>query len=384
MNKCPSKQHNFMLPEFVEKLKNIDEIYESKFGEVPRIEHELISEFLNSGDEAVEPISQVLGDASSSSSTLELALRMIDASKNKKFVPCLIQFLRKNDDDDLCEMASDILYNYGEPAAPSVITALEEDFGKGVYNDWMVNALNGSRAREFVEKTLNDFLGDPKKYEDWFNVGHFAWRLADDERKNNSLGLVERLLGLNLHREDKLELKRLQKFLTDKESYRRDALEEDLKRTELLSGLTLVGVLNSPIADIVPDGPRPVIDDTNREEYLPLLYQIERFIFDYYNANPSIKDSDVIKLLKNVRDGIWKGQEGKDEFEKSFIMGLKLAVFSLDDLRYTKGEVSACISHVLNSVKRHREEGYGRSYLEFINDVFKKRLTGDSELKPKF
>jgi hypothetical protein len=151
-----------------------------------------------------------------------------------------------------------------------------------------------------------------------------------------------------------------------------------------LGSLTLLGVINSRIEDLVPDGPRPVIDDSNRAEYSPLLYQIESLIYEYYKGHPEIKDGDVIELLKNVRDRIWSGYEGKGGFERSFILGLKLAVFGLNDLRYTKGEVSACISHVLNSVKRHREEGCKQSYLGFIEDFFKGRLSENAEPRPRF
>jgi hypothetical protein len=54
------------------------------------------------------------------------------------------------------------------------------------------------------------------------------------------------------------------------------------------------------------------------------------------------------------------------------------------DLAYTKGEVSACISHILNSVKRHRESGYERDYLEFIKDFFKggERVRHEPPLDP--
>jgi hypothetical protein len=199
-------------------------------------------------------------------------------------------------------------------------------------------------------------------------MGHFAWGLAEIEEKETSLSLVERLLQLkDLRRIDKLMLEHVRKFLEDEENCKKALEREEEEKEHSIVKLVLTGVLNSSFRELVPDGPRPVINDDSVREYLPLMYSIEHPIFSWYKEHPSLKDSDVIELLKNIRDGIWKDYEGKNEFEKSFIAGLKLSVFELN-LRYTKGEVSACISRVLNSVKRHRESEGERGYLEFIKN----------------
>ncbi|MEW6222623.1 MAG: hypothetical protein AB1476_04860 [Candidatus Hadarchaeota archaeon] len=356
-----------------EKLKNIEALSEEKpWGEIERVQHELISEFLNHVDAAMGPLSQILADPSSSYSVLELILRMIWMSRDERFIPPLIQFLVKNDEDDLCEEASSILFDFGDPATTPVIRALEEDFGKEAYNRWLVEALNGRGAREFIEKILNDFSANQDRYERWFDLAHFVWLLVSTGEKESSLRMVERLLGLkNLTRPSKLGLKDLHKFITDKDGYQREMRERDMKQHELWATFMLRGLLDSSPAELVPDGPRPIIDDSHRGEYLPLLFSIEQLIFTEYEENQSLRDGDVMELLKNVRDGIWKDYEGKNELERRFITGLKLEIFRLSGLRYTKGEVSACISHVLNSVKRHREQGHGRDYLEFLRDFFK-------------
>ena len=370
--------------EFIEKLKNLEALSGDKsWGEFERTQHELISEFLNHVDEAVEPLSQILVNPSSAYFALELALRMIEMSKDERFIPSLIQFLVKSDEDDLCEQTSNILFDYGNSAAPHIIKALEDDFGRKVYNRWLVEALNGSGARVFVEKILKDFLTNRDYYAGWFGLSHFIWLLENTEEKESSLRLLEQLLGLkNLPRVSKLELKRLHKFMTDEGGYQREMEEEDKKKHELTVALVLWGLLDSSLGELVPDGSRPIINDNSREEYLPLLFSIEQLIFAGYEENPSLKDNDVIELLKNVRDGIWKDYEGKNELERGFIAGLKLELFRLTHLEYTKGEVSACLSHVLNSVKRHRESGYGRSYLEFIKDFFKGGEMVRHELSP--
>jgi hypothetical protein len=361
------------MPLDFEKLKNLEALSEEKpLGEIERAQHELVSEFLNQVDEAVEPLSQILADPSSSYSTLELALRMIWMSKDERFIPPLIQFLARSDEDYLCEEASSILFDFGDTAAPHVIKALEEDFGKEVYNRWLAEALNGRGTREFVEKVFGDFLISRDRYEGWFDLGHFVWLLPNTGERESSLRIVEQLLGLkDLSRPGKLALRDLRKFMTDKEGYQREMDEKDGEKHVLTATLLLRGVLGSSPAELVPDGPRPIIDDSSRGEYLPILFSIEQLIFTEYEENPSLKDGDVMELLKNVRDGIWKDYEGKNELERGFITGLKLEVFRLSGLRYTKGEVSACISHVLNSVKRHREHGHERDYLEFLKDFFK-------------
>lgn len=245
----------------------------------------------------------------------------------------------------------------------------------------MVDTLNGVKAGEFVEKILNDFLTNQTRYEGWFDLGHFAWAsIYSGGNKEGLIWLIEKLLELkNLYRGDRLELKRAHRFLTDEEGYQKEVEREEGEWIELMGGLLLGGVLNSRLGELVPDGPRPVIDGGNLNEYLPLLYSIERLIFELYEENPSLKDGDVMGLLKNIRDRIWGDYEGKNELEKKFIVGMKMSILSLAELNYTKGEVSACISRALNSVKRHREPGCERSYLDFIKDVFEGGGRGETE-----
>lgn len=185
-----------MHPEFIDKLKNLEALYKRKsWREILRIKHDMISEFLNYTDEAVEPISRILVDPSSSVFTLDLALNMVELVDDERFVPCLIQFLEENKDEEeeLCERVSNILYGYEELAARHVVKKLEENFEKKIYNGWLVDALHGGKGAEFVEKILGDFLTNRSHYEDWFDLGHFAWRLTDvGEMGESPLWLVEK------------------------------------------------------------------------------------------------------------------------------------------------------------------------------------------------
>jgi len=364
-----------MQQDFLERLRKIGMVWESSPEKAIRAEQELKSEFLASEEGAVEQVAQVLADPSSSHQSLELALEMVTLSMSPKFIPYLIQLIELAKDEDLCEYAADILGDYGEAASRQIIEALNEDFKQRKYSPLLVEALGGGGTMEFVEGALKDFLSDPERYEDWFDLPHFAWKLADSEDKERSLSLVSELLkNKGLGREEKVRLRWLERRLIDEKKYEEEIAREEKEERDQLITLTIIGILHSPISAFAPDGPMPVIDDNTREEYSPILYEIEEYIFEYYRDNPSLKDGEVMKHLKNLRDGLWKVDEWRDDFEGGLVIRLKMALFSMRRLRFTKGEVSACISHVLNSLKRHREEGYERAYLDFIKDFFEGRL----------
>lgn len=370
-------KNNLMHQEFADKIKNLMSLCRDKpWPEISHIRHELVSEFLNHKDELVEPLSQLLLDPSTDYEALNLAIDMVEMAGEERFVPSLIQLLEEGRDldDGTRERVSNILWGYGANASAHIVNKLRENFEKKIYNYWLVDALNGGEASEFLRKTIEDFLGNRARYEDWFDVGHFAWKLSElDRQQEIALPLVERLLAeKNLHREDRLELMRLLSFIKDEGKFLEEEDEEEGRKAELLYKLVLTGLLHVRMDELVPDGLRPIIDDSNVKEYLPLLYWIERLIFEYSEKYPSLKDRDVIELLKNVRDGIWKGYEGGNDFERFFITGLKLNLFDLVRLRYTRGEISACLSHVLNSVKRRRKLDGDRGYLDFIRDYFQR------------
>jgi hypothetical protein len=364
-----------MQQDFLERLRKIGMVWESSPEKAIRAEQELKSEFLASEEGAVEQVAQVLADPSSSPQSLELALEMVTLSMSPKFIPYLIQLIELAKDEDLCEYAADILGDYGEAASRQIIEALNEDFKQRKYSPLLVEALGGGGTMEFVEGTLKDFLSDPERYEDWFDLPHFAWKLADSKDKERSLRLVSELLkNKGLGREEKVWLRWLERRLIDEKKYEEEIAREEKEERDQLITLTIIGILHSPISAFAPDGPMPVIDDNTRKEYSPILYEIEEYIFEYYRDHPSLKDGEVMKHLKNLRDGLWKVDEWRDDFEGGLVIRLKMALFSMRRLRFTKGEVSACISHVLNSLKRHREEGYERAYLDFLKDFFEGRL----------
>lgn len=111
-----------------------------------------------------------------------------------------------------------------------------------------------------------------------------------------------------------------------------------------------------------------IINDFNIKEYEIILSEIDSLIYDYYQKNKSIKDTDIIENLKIVRDNF------DDKFEKlslSHILVSAIKSFLLvSERKYSVEEIKLCISKVLNSVKYHRKESGSRGYLNFISEFF--------------
>jgi len=360
--------------ELIDKLENIEQLLkkEKSGNELIRIQNNLLSDFLKYGDEIVEPLSKELENKSPI--IRNTAIHIIAASNNEKFIPYLINFLRKNKDgeDEFCDDVSRVLLGYGEKAVDQIIMSVKRDFENKIYNYWLVDALSieSDRVYKFIKEILIDFSSNYQKYENWFKIDDFIWKLVVQQRKD-SVQLAENLLKLNLTRDEKMEIRDACKAINNYEDYEKEKNRRKLKKEEQVFKFMLHGLLSSKLNEIVQDGQRPIINDNNRKEFMNILFSIESGIMKYYKKNPSIKDADVIKTLKNLRDKIWSDYDGDNEFEKIILYNLKSEVFNDLELGYTKGEISACISYILNSVKKHKEYG-DESYLEFIKKQFEK------------
>ncbi len=118
------------------------------------------------------------------------------------------------------------------------------------------------------------------------------------------------------------------------------------------------------------------INDTNREEFYPIIMAIEETIWNHYSKEISLKDSEIIKLLKNIRDNIFSENARFDRMEKEIIRKLKLVLFLNN---YNRRDVSLSISSVLNSAKLHRSIGGSMGYLNFISRFFNQMKNDKSE-----
>jgi hypothetical protein len=106
------------------------------------------------------------------------------------------------------------------------------------------------------------------------------------------------------------------------------------------------------------------------DEYLDLLRAIDDAIVNCYKINPSMKDRDVIKALKNFRKDIFREYkpsvhpiEWQIQENLRFLFGMKNE-FGIE--KSTKQEVLMCTKYVLASVKRHHKVDGVRGYLDFI------------------
>ncbi|MBI5072592.1 hypothetical protein HZA99_02120 [Candidatus Woesearchaeota archaeon] len=100
-----------------------------------------------------------------------------------------------------------------------------------------------------------------------------------------------------------------------------------------------------------------------------------------YSEDSSLKDSEVIESLKNVRDKIFSENAAFNRLEEDIITKLKVVLFMNN---YDRRDLSLSISSVLKSAKLHRSvggnKGYGsRGYLDFISKFFNQMKKEEGE-----
>ena len=109
------------------------------------------------------------------------------------------------------------------------------------------------------------------------------------------------------------------------------------------------------------------INDTNREAFYPIIMAIEEEIWSHYLENDSFKDSEVIELLKNLRDNILSENVSFNVLEEEIIRKIKVVLFLN---YYNQRDLSLSISSVIKSAKLHKSIGGNRGYLTFISHFF--------------
>lgn len=97
------------------------------------------------------------------------------------------------------------------------------------------------------------------------------------------------------------------------------------------------------------------------DEYFDVLYPIEKIIANYYRKNPTLKDRDVIKVLKSLTTNMeiraWHSLRNE--------LWLTVDMIGKKNGR-TDREIRMCYKYVLASVKRHHAKGGQHGYLDFI------------------
>lgn len=109
------------------------------------------------------------------------------------------------------------------------------------------------------------------------------------------------------------------------------------------------------------------INDTNTEAFMPLLMTIEETIWRHYSEDDSLKDTEIIESLKNIRNNIFSTNTEFNEMENEIITKIKVILMVNN---YDKRDLSLSISKVLKSAKMHKSMGGSRGYLNFISDFF--------------
>jgi len=109
------------------------------------------------------------------------------------------------------------------------------------------------------------------------------------------------------------------------------------------------------------------ITDTNREAFYPIIMAIEESIWTKYSEDSSLKDSEIIESLKNLRDNIFLEKALFNPLEEEIITKLKFVLFFNN---YDKRDLSLSISSVLKSAKLHKSMSGSRGYLDFISSFF--------------
>ena len=119
------------------------------------------------------------------------------------------------------------------------------------------------------------------------------------------------------------------------------------------------------------------INETNREVFYPIIMAIEESIWIKYSKDSSLKDSEIIESLKNLRDNIFSENALFNQLEEEIITKLKLVLFLN---HYDRRDLSLSISSVLKSAKLHKSMGGSRGYLDFISSFFN-QMVGKNEVK---
>ncbi|MFH0876491.1 MAG: hypothetical protein V1859_11225 [archaeon] len=105
------------------------------------------------------------------------------------------------------------------------------------------------------------------------------------------------------------------------------------------------------------------INDETMEDYYFMFLAIEEPIYLHHKNNPNLKDIDVIRSLKNVRDNLLNSGFEFSSMENDIIDSIKN---ELIENIYNKRDVLLSISKILNFARYHKDEGEG--YLLFLDN----------------
>ena len=362
--------------------------YNMTYAKVKKFIEDDVQSLISLGSEATEELCSLLQDPLTWSCLF--SLETLKEMNDPRAISPLIEFIKNNEDNlDCVDTAMFALIHIGSEAIEPIMQAITADFKKHNYNPFLVGSLTkivDPKVYSFMEEITEDFASHPQKYADWFQIDDFTFDFVEQENKV-ILPLLNKILQTSdLGIWQKIELQDTIRALDDPEWFEdhKKQIEENLRLSDLADIVADIGVdsnideriphdnisstENTAIYALVNDKKDPIkIEEDNRDQYIRLLYSIERSIVNEHESDSSLKDRDVIFILKHVRDNLFKKEYSpKTNLEKAIVSNLKLALTGND---YSKFEVKASVKYVYNSVKRHKKVDGKQGYVKFISSM---------------
>lgn len=242
MSESGAKEAIREIDSLIEKLKQFDNSagYRMKYGEVKKKLEPVIRELIQCGEHALDRLHALLLHEETWSCLF--ALEILKEIRSEKSVPFLVEFIRKNEEEDdyweNCEEAMRALTAIGEPAVEHLLREVKVDFEKRRFLFYLVGALTeikDERVYAFMVETIEDYLAHSEKYRGWFNLELFVGDFGVQGKKE-ALPLLKKLLSLDLSKHERIEVDDTIKYLEDPEGYERET-EEQLAKIKPITSL---------------------------------------------------------------------------------------------------------------------------------------------------
>lgn len=196
----------------------------------------IVAQLAQKGEAALDQLHELLQYEESWSCLF--ALETLKGIKSEKSIPCLIEFIKRNENGNYfesCDEAIWALQAIGEPAIGPLMAELKKGFTNEDFSGYLVEALTeikDERIYSFLTEITEDYLKNPEKYKDWFEIDMFTCGFADQGKKE-ALPLLRQVLEA-VSNEERLEIENTMERLDDPEGYDKRISE----MAELYSGKT--------------------------------------------------------------------------------------------------------------------------------------------------
>ncbi|MBI2137227.1 hypothetical protein HYU12_01770 [Candidatus Woesearchaeota archaeon] len=226
------------ISELIAKLQQLDNPkgYRMEYESVKERLDPVVKQLAQEGEAALDQLHELLQYEESWS--CQFALEALKGIKSEKSISHLIKFVKRTENGDYyegCDEAIWALEAIGEPAVEPLLTELKKGFADKEFYGYLVEALTGikdDRVYSFMVETTEDYLKNPGKYDDWFEVDAFACGFGDQGKKD-ALPLLRKLLAMKqLDKDEKKEISSVIEELDDLEGYEK-RIQEMINNYEL-------------------------------------------------------------------------------------------------------------------------------------------------------